>query len=313
MKNLALQTIDTEIKGLELLKTLIDDTFNVVVERIAGIKGHVVFSGLGKNTHICCKIAASLSSTGTPAIFIHPSEAQHGDVGMLSENDILIVVSNSGETTDLFEIINYAKLLNIKIIAITSVPHSSISKLADYTLLIPSKDVASEACPFNKTPTTSTTTTLVLGDALTVALMHRKNFQLEQYKIRHPGGKLGYSMRQVKDVMHTGNEIPLVDEKTLIQDAVITMSEKRLGCVGVVNNSGQLVGIVTDGDIRRNMSKDLFLKQVAQIMTKNPKIIDKDKLISEALKTMTTNKITSLFIIDELQKAAGIIHIHQCL
>ena len=313
MKNVALQTIDTEIKGLELLKTLIDDTFNVVVELIAGIKGHVVFSGLGKNTHICCKIAASLSSTGTPAIFIHPSEAQHGDVGMLSENDILIVVSNSGETTDLFEIINYAKLLNIKIIAITSVPHSSISKLADYTLLIPSKDVASEACPFNKTPTTSTTTTLVLGDALTIALMHRKNFQLEQYKIRHPGGTLGYSMRQVKDVMHTGNEIPLVDEKTLIQDAVITMSEKRLGCVGVVNNSGQLVGIVTDGDIRRNMSKDLFLEQVAQIMTKNPKIIDKDKLISEALKTMTTNKITSLFIIDELQKAAGIIHIHQCL
>ena len=313
MKNIALKTIDKEINGLQLLKQFINDDFCKIIKLISKIKGHVVFSGIGKNTHICGKIAASLSSTGTPAIFIHPSEAQHGDVGMLSKNDILIVVSNSGEATELFDIINYAKLLKIKIIAITSIPESSISKLSDYTLLIPNKDIAPEACPFNKAPTTSTTTTLVLGDVLTIALMHYKKIKLEHYKLRHPGGKLGYSMRQVKDVMHTGKEIPLVDEDMLIQDAVIIMSDKRLGCCGIVNKSNKLIGIITDGDIRRNISKDLFSKPVKDIMTRNPKIISEDKLISEALKIMTNNKITSLFIIDKHKKAKGIIHIHQCL
>lgn len=313
MKNIALATIDCEIKGLQELKSLITDDFDKVLDLIVKIRGRVIISGVGKNSHIGHKIAASLASTGTPAIFIHPTECSHGDLGMITSDDLLIVLSNSGESKELLDVMHYARFLKIPLIGITSNKNSSMAKLVDYILLIPDTKIAPEACPFNKAPTTSTTTTLAIGDAITVALMHRKNFTLEQYKLRHPGGSLGKSILLVKDIMHKIPETPLCLENTPMINVVLTMTEKSLGCVGILDNDENLTGIITDGDLRRHICPDLMDKKAKDIMTKKPKVVNENSYIGHALQYMQDNSITNVFVLNNDKKLVGVLHIHQCI
>ena len=262
----AVRAIDAEIKGLEAMKLTFGDSFVNAVQKIAGIKGRVIISGMGKSGHIGQKIAATMSSTGTPAFFVHPGEASHGDLGILTEDDILITISNSGESKEMGDIISYSRRFGIPMIAITSNPESSMAKAADLTLLIPDKKTAPEACPLGLAPTTSTTTTLAMGDALAVALIEQKGFSADDFRQRHPGGKLGNSLLRAKDIMATGNDLPLVTENTPMSEALIIMTQKSWGCLGVTNQKGELVGVITDGDLRRHIV-DIMSKTAKEIMS----------------------------------------------
>lgn len=308
----AVRAIDAEIKGLEAMKLTFGDSFVNAVQKIAGIKGRVIISGMGKSGHIGQKIAATMSSTGTPAFFVHPGEASHGDLGILTEDDILITISNSGESKEMGDIISYSRRFGIPMIAITSNPESSMAKAADLTLLIPDKKTAPEACPLGLAPTTSTTTTLAMGDALAVALIEQKGFSADDFRQRHPGGKLGNSLLRAKDIMATGNDLPLVTENTPMSEALIIMTQKSWGCLGVTNQKGELVGVITDGDLRRHIV-DIMSKTAKEIMSKNPKTIIPDILCAEALHIMNTKKITSLFVIDGKNKPIGLLHVHPLL
>lgn len=309
----ARNVLTTEISGLEILRKNLDSSFEKAVQMISAIAGRVVVSGMGKSGHIGRKIAASLASTGTPAFFVHPSEASHGDLGMLTKNDLLLTISNSGEAKELSDIIGYSRRFHIPMIALTSQIDSTMAKAADLVLLIPDKKQAPEACPFGMAPTTSTTLTLALGDALTVALMEKKGFSLDQYKDRHPGGKLGHILLKVSDIMAKDEALPLVKPDMLMADVLPVMTAKSLGCVGIVDDNGKLMGIITDGDLRRHMDADLIVRRAQDIMTKSPKTISPDLLASEAVHLMQNAKITNIFVVDEQQKAIGVLHIHACL
>ena len=254
---------------------------------------------------------ATLASTGTPSFFVHPSEASHGDLGMLTTDDVVIAISNGGESKELADILLYCKRFNIPLVAITKNPDSTLGKNSNLILKLPNDG---EACPLGLAPTSSTTATLVMGDVLAIDLMERKGFSATDYKQRHPGGKLGAILSKVSDLMHTGSEMPLIGEDAIMQDALMEMTAKMLGCVGIVDKEGNLIGIITDGDLRRWMSPGLILEKVSTVMTKNPKTIGPDALAVEALKTMnTTGKgITNLFVLDG-KKPIGLIHIHDCL
>ncbi len=307
----AKRTIDKEINALRTMENEFDENLTKALDLLQNTKGRVIVTGMGKSGHIARKIAATFASTGTPSFFVHPGEASHGDLGMFTQNDSVIAISNGGESKELSDILVYCKRFNIPLISITKNPESSLGKAGDILLRLPD---CGEACPLGLAPTSSTTATIVLGDVLAVALMERKGFSKTDYKQRHPGGKLGAILRKVSDLMHKGDEVPLVGMNTSMQEALLVMTSKMLGCVGVIDSAGNLQGIITDGDLRRCLSPDVLSKKVSEVMTHNPKTISPDVLAVEALNTMnnTGKGITQLFVIEN-NKPIGIIHIHDCL
>ena len=303
------QVIDIEIKALNLLKNYISKDFVKVVNLLLKNKGKIIVSGIGKSGHIASKIASTLSSVGSPSFYMHPSEANHGDLGMLEKKDVVILISNSGETSELINLILYCKKLGIPIISITSELNSTLSRESNFNLLIP-KNI--EACPLELAPTSSTTCTLALGDALAVTLLKKKKFTESDFRELHPGGKLGQMLSEVKDVMKINLDVPLIVESKKMSYAILEMTSKGEGCVGVVSKKNELIGIITDGDIRRNMNPKLLDKNVKEIMTRKPKTLSPNTLISKALKIMNEESITNIFITKQ-KKPIGIIHMHDIL
>ena len=307
----AKKTIEKEIEAIKTMENQFDENLSQALDLMQNLKGRVIVTGMGKSGHIARKIAASLASTGTPAFFVHPAEASHGDLGMFTSDDVILAISNGGESRELSDILVYCKRYDIPLIAVTKNPQSSLGKAGDILLKLPDQG---EACPLGLAPTSSTTATLVLGDVLTIALMERKGFSKTDYKQRHPGGKLGAVLQKVSDIMHTGEDMPVVSLDTTLQNALLVMTSKMLGCVGIIDNDGRLQGIITDGDLRRCLSADVMNKKVSEIMTRSPKTISPDALVAEALNTMnnTGKGITQLFaVVDD--KPVGVIHIHDCL
>ena len=310
----ALRTLEAEGSGIAALAAALEDglggPFAAAVELIRGAKGRVIVSGLGKSGHIGRKIAATLASTGTPAFFVHAAEASHGDLGMIAADDVIIALSWSGETAELKNLINYSRRFRIGLIAVTAEADSTLGQAADICLTLPK---AREACPHNLAPTTSSLLQLALGDALAVALLESRGFTPVDFSVLHPGGKLGAMLKSVRDLMHTGDAMPVKPLGTRMSDALVEMSSKGFGCVGIVDSRGQIVGIVTDGDLRRHiMRPDLLTALVADVMTKNPKTIRGDLLASEALEILNSSKITALIVTDA-QKPVGIVHLHDLL
>ena len=307
----AIRTIDSEIKAIEELKHSLDaDSLTQALDFMQNSKGRIIITGMGKSGHIGKKIAASLASTGTPSFFVHPAEASHGDLGMITEDDVVIAISNSGESRELIDILNYCKRFGITLIAITKNPESSLAKTGDVVLVLPNNG---EACPLGLAPTSSTTATLVLGDILTIGMLERKGFSKEDFNDRHPGGKLGAILKRVSDLMHTGQEMPLLDENSNMQAVLLEMTSKRLGCVGFINSqTGDLTGILTDGDLRRCLSSKILEEKAVDLMTRNPKTISPNAMTAEALKIMHDKKITNLFVVEN-NKPVGVIHIHDLL
>ena len=308
-KNCAIHTINSEIDTIIKLRDSLDSSLTKALDVMQNAKGRIILTGMGKSGHIGKKIAASLASTGTPSFFVHPAEASHGDLGMITEDDVVVAISNSGESRELIDILNYCKRFGIKLIAITKNAESSLGKAGDVVLELPNNG---EACPLGLAPTSSTTATLVLGDILTVGMIERKGFSKEDFNDRHPGGKLGSILKRVSDLMHTGQEMPILDENSNMQAVLLEMTSKRLGCVGFINQTGDLTGILTDGDLRRCLSSKILEEKAIDLMTHNPKTISPNAMTAEALKIMHDKKITNLFVLDG-KKPIGVIHIHDLL
>lgn len=306
----ARRVLDTEIVGLEALAAELDGSFAEAVDKLASIAGRVTVTGMGKSGHVARKIASTLASTGTPAQFVHPAEASHGDLGMLAAGDAVLALSNSGETNELADVIAHARRFTLPLIAITARENSALAEAADVTIRLPA---AAEACSMGLAPTTSTTMMMALGDALAVALLERKGFSADDFQQLHPGGRLGRRLLKVADIMHDGAAVPLVPIETAVADAILAMTAKSFGCVGIVDGSGRLAGVITDGDLRRHMGDGLLRASVAAVMSRRPKIIRPQALAAEALATMNQNAITSLFVVDAANKPLGILHIHDCL
>ncbi len=309
----ARKTLDKESHGLSLMNAALDEglgeDFVAAVELILNTSGRVIVSGIGKSGHIARKIAATLASTGTPAIFMHATEASHGDLGMITEDDLLVVLSNSGETTELKDLTVYSRRFNVPLIAITGNRQSALAKACDVPLEMPG---APEACPRGLAPTTSTTMQLAIGDALAIALLEAKGFSSVDFHRFHPGGRLGAALAHVDELMHSGDELPIVAASMVMSEALIIMTNKTFGCLGVVDDAGELIGIVTDGDLRRKMGEDLLASTAASIMTANPKTVDRQTLASVALELLNSQQITTLFVVEE-KRPVGIIHIHDLL
>ena len=306
----ARRVLRLEAAGLEALAQSLDDVFTEALDLLDGRTGRVVVTGIGKSGHVARKIAATLSSTGTPALFVHPAEASHGDLGMIEpEGDAVIALSNSGETTELADLVAYAKRFHIPLIAITGCADSALAQAADVALVLPASD---EASPMGLAPTTSTTVMLALGDAIAIALLERKGFSPDRFHALHPGGRLGRMLLKVADLMHRGEEVPLVGSDTAMADALLVMTNKRFGCVAIVDGDGVLQGVITDGDLRRHMSPGLLDLRAAEVMTRAPKTIGVDALASEAVGLMNSNAITNLFVVED-GRPVGILHIHDCL
>ena len=298
--------------GLQALAASLDARFDRALDLLAAVEGRVVVTGMGKSGHVARKIAATLASTGTPALFVHPAEASHGDLGMIAERDGVIALSNSGSTAEMGHIVAHAKRFQLPLVAITSRSESAFAEAADAALILPK---VQEACPVGMAPTTSTTMMLALGDALAVALMERRGFTATDFHALHPGGQLGQQLRRVTDLMHTGPGMPLIALGQPMNEAIIEMTGKSLGCVGVVDGAGLLVGIVTDGDLRRHMAPDLLDQPVEQVMTRGPRTVRPQATIAEALGLMAAKDrrpITSLFVVEE-GKPVGLLHMHDCL
>ncbi|MEP3639323.1 MAG: KpsF/GutQ family sugar-phosphate isomerase [Paracoccaceae bacterium] len=309
----ARQVIALEARALELLKNAIDERFDAAVAKIIETSGRVIVTGIGKSGHIAHKIAATLASTGTPAQFVHPAEASHGDLGMITPNDLVLAISNSGEAPELANLIAFTRRFGIPLIGMTSRPESALATQSDMILQLPRVE---EACGTGVVPTSSTIVTLAMGDAVAVALMQHREFTAERFRDFHPGGKLGAQLSRVTDLMHYGSDLPLVGRSTAMSDALIVISEKGFGVAGVVDDDGILVGIITDGDLRRHMSADLLSLTASDVMTTSPKTIGPDALAQEAVRVMNTDqpKVMCLFVTDEGQaRPLGLIHIHDCL
>ena len=309
--NVAKRVITQEIEGLEALKGALDkfpEMVEKIYETIHSGKGRVILSGMGKSGHIANKIAATLASTGTPAFFVHPGEASHGDMGMITKNDVVILLSNSGETAELKDIIAYCKRFGIYLIGWARRASSALVDAANTAIVLPETP---EANAINA-PTTSTTMMLALGDCLAVALLERSGFVAEDFKTLHPGGKLGAQFMLIQDIMHKDGELPLADADEKMSDVIYKITGKKFGCAGVINKDGTLAGIITDGDIRRHMDAKFLDKKAAEVMTKDPATVRPRALAAEALNIMEEKRITSLFITDN-KKPVGIIHIHDLL
>ncbi len=309
----ARKVVQTEIEQLERLKNCLDENFEKAVKLLYDCKGKVVVTGIGKSGIVGKKIAATLASTGTPAFFLHPAEALHGDLGMLSKGDVVIAISNSGQSSEVLAMLPYIKRLGLPLIAITNNPDSELAKRADVVLRL---CVEREACPLSLAPTSSTTNTMVLGDALAVVLMKLRGFTERDFGLRHPAGSLGRRLKTVADVGHfSPSELPVVKEETPMREVVLEISSKGFGATAVVNSEGKLVGIITDGDLRRFVQRGGdFDKDLARdVMTKNPKTAKANELAMEALKRMEDYKITVLIVVDEENRPIGIVHIHDIM
>ena len=309
--DIARRVIRTEAEALQQLEQSLTGDFDRAVDTILDASGRVIVSGMGKSGHVARKIAATLASTGTPAHFVHPAEASHGDLGMMAQGDVALVLSNSGETPELADLVAYTRRFGISLIGVAGRADSTLLRQADVALVLPS---APEACGSNIVPTSSTTMTLALGDALAIALMERRSFTPEHFRDFHPGGKLGARLSKVRDLMHGGDALPLVSAGTPMSDALLEISRKGFGVVGVTDDAGHLSGIVTDGDLRRHMD-GLLSRRAAQVMTASPLTIGPDALAEEAVAVMNQRKITCLFVVDPEGAGTplGLLHIHDCL
>ena len=306
----ATKTLMAESLAIKELAECLDASFLDAINLLLNVKHRVVLTGMGKSGHIARKISATLASTGTPSLFVHPAEASHGDLGMIAKGDVVVALSNSGRIDDLASIINYCKRFLIPIIGVTRNAKSALAKQSDVHLLLPNNP---EACPMGLAPTTSSTMMLALGDAIAVVLLEARKFTAEDFKVFHPGGQLGHKLLKVSDLMHTGEKLPLVSDDELMNKALLKISEKSFGCAAVLDKKGYLVGVITDGDLRRHMQANFLNLTTREVMTKSPKTIKKDALASEALGIMNHLKITSLFIVDDENKPIGLLHIHDCL
>ena len=306
---IAKQVINTENKGLKALTNSINNNFVKAINILKKTKGRIILTGIGKSGIIANKISSTLSSTGSPSQFIHPAEASHGDLGILSKNDSIIALTFSGKTNELNDIFFYSKENKIPLIIITSKSNSNLKQISKICIELSN---IKEACPLNLAPTTSTTAMLALGDAIAIVLMKLKKFTKKNFYSFHPGGELGKKLLLVKNVMHQGNKIPLAEEKILMNNVIIEMSKKRFGCVGVTSRNKKLVGVITDGDLRRHMKNNILEKTAGEIMKKNPKTINKEMFVTNALEIMEKNKITQVFIVQN-NKPIGILHIHDCI
>lgn len=309
----AVRTVEIEAEGLtalaEALRGPMAATFSEAVRTIAASRGRVIVTGIGKSGHIGQKLAATFASTGTPAFFVHPSEAAHGDLGMVTRDDVVLAISWSGETVELKNVITYSRRFKVPLIAITSRRDSALGLSSDIVLELPR---AKEACPHGLAPTTSTAMQLALGDSLAIALLEAKGFTAHDFKIFHPGGSLGAQLKFVGDIMHKGDQLPLASEHESMSSALVTMTQKSFGCLGVVDGEGKLVGIVTDGDLRRHMGEHLLRAKTGEIMTRKPKTVRPDTLASAALELINTARITALFVVEE-GRPVGIVHVHDLL
>jgi arabinose-5-phosphate isomerase len=309
----AVRTLEVEATGISTLSTAIHDglgrAFIAAVELISAARGRLIVTGMGKSGHVARKIAATFASTGTPAFFVHPSEASHGDLGMITPDDVIMALSWSGETVELKDLLDYSRRFRIGLIAITAVSDSTLGRAADVVLAIPQ---AREACPHNLAPTTSTLMQAALGDALAIALLESRGFTAVDFSRLHPGGRLGAMLKFVRDIMHSGSEIPLATVGTRMSEAIAEMTAKTFGCVGIVDRRGLLVGIITDGDLRRHMSANLLDLKVEEVMTSEPKTVRPDQLVSEALELLNSMKKTQLIVVDA-GKPVGVVHFHDLL
>lgn len=309
----AQRVLDYAGEAMKALGAGLDGQFTRAVDALLAVKGRVIVSGMGKSGLVGRKIAATLASTGTPAQFVHPAEASHGDLGAVTRQDALLMLSWRGESAELSDLITYAKRFHIPVIGMASNPASTLLQAADVALVLPQ---VREACPMGLAPTTSTTLMLVLGDAVAVALMERRGFSADQYRDFHPGGSLGRALIRVSDLMHGAENLPLAEESDSLRQALTAMEKHHFGCVGLTDKKGALVGIITDGDLRRNWDRDLRASKASEVMTRNPKVARSDQLAAEALAFMNEKKITQLFVLDpkdKTKKPVGILHIHDCL
>jgi arabinose-5-phosphate isomerase len=311
--NSALRTLDAEEGGISALAAALHDGLGraliQAIELIRAARGRVIVTGMGKSGHVGRKVSSTLSSTGTPSFFVHPGEASHGDLGMITADDVIMALSWSGETVELKDLIDYSRRFQINLVAMTASADSTLARAADVALILPQ---AREACPHNLAPTTSSLMQLALGDALAIALLDSRGFTAINFKLLHPGGRLGAMLKFVRDIMHRGSAIPLATLGSRMAEAIVEMSTKGFGCVGVTDRDGRLVGIITDGDLRRHMRPDLLETHVDDVMTRDPKTVRPDQLASETLEILNSSKVTALIVVDA-GRPVGIVHFHDLL
>ena len=307
------RTLETEIAGLSAVRAALKDglgkPFQQTCDLIQKSKGRVIITGIGKSGHIGTKIAASLASTGTPSFFVHASEASHGDLGMVTEHDVVLALSWSGETQELASIVSYTRRFKVPLVAITSRQDSTLGKASDIVLKLPS---VAEACPHGLAPTTSALAQLAIGDALAVALLEGRGFTAQDFRVFHPGGRLGASLKTAKDIMHSGDRMPLATVSTSMSEGIVLMTQRGFGVLGVVDELKQLIGIITDGDLRRHVSSNLLEKTAGEIMTPSPKTVSPDTLSASILELVNSLSITSVFVIED-GHPVGIVHVHDLL
>jgi arabinose-5-phosphate isomerase len=308
----ARDVLNTEAAALLSLAAALGERFEQAIDRLASVTGRVVVSGMGKSGLVARKIAATLASTGTPALFVHPAEASHGDLGMIIAGDAVVALSNSGETAELADLVAHSRRFGLPLVAITARPESALARAADVALILPK---AAEACPMGLAPTTSTTMQMALGDAIAVALLTRRGFTASDFRQIHPGGRLGARLRRVRDLMHAGDAMPLAPPNLSMDAALVRMTEKRFGCLGVIADNRALCGMVTDGDLRRSMGPGLLSRRVGDVMTASPRTIGPDALAVEALHMMNApdRPVTCLFVVDPDGVPVGILHVHDLL
>ncbi len=305
----AKRTFSKELSSIKTLSRTFNDNFYKAIDTINNLKGRVIVTGIGKSAHIGNKISATLTSTGTPSYFIHATEASHGDLGSIKKNDCVIAISNSGETSELKNIIQFTKRFNITLISISSNAKSTLHKNSSIGILYKKP---TEACPLNLAPTSSTTMALIIGDCIAIALLELRGFKSAQFKNLHPGGNLGKDLKYVSEIMHTKKFLPLAKLDEKMSTALITMTKKSFGCLGVIDKNNNIIGVITDGDLRRNLNSKFFSKTASEMMTKNPTLAHESMIVGEAINIMNNKKITSLFVCSG-KKPVGIVHIHDLL
>ena len=307
--NSAVRTLNSELSSIKNLKSSLNNNFCKAVNIILNTKGKIVVTGIGKSAHIGNKISATLTSTGTPSYFVHATEASHGDLGSIKKEDCVVAISNSGETSELNNIIKFTKRFNIKLIGITTNSKSTLYKNSNVSILF-KKPI--EACPLNLAPTSSTSMTMIIGDCIAISLLELRGFKSSNFKKFHPGGNIGKDLKYVNEIMHTKDSLPIAKMNEKMSTAIVTMTKKSFGCIGVIDNNNKIIGIITDGDLRRKINSRFFEKKASEIMTKKPTLANQNMLVGEALNLMNKKKITSLFVCKN-KKPLGIIHIHDLL
>ena len=305
----AKRVLAIELQGIKTLNTSFDHNFYSVVKTIFETKGRIIITGIGKSGHIANKISATLSSVGTPSHFIHSTEASHGDLGAITKNDCVLVISNSGQTQELNDVLNYTKRFNIPLLSISANKKGILYNKSNYGILFKKPK---EACPLNLAPTSSTTMALIIGDAIAISLLEMRGFKKNHFSNFHPGGNIGKDLVKLSNIMHNKSALPLIKHNEKMSDALVKMTQKSFGCLGVINLKSNLIGVITDGDLRRNMDQNIINKTTSEVMTKNPTTVDQSTLVGEAINIMNKKKITSLFICKK-KKPIGIVHIHDLL